>query len=692
MGSLGRPSNHMDGIKAGRRGPPLGGKLASLDKLVNDMNAERIPLDLTFGVELEFILLGDVGSVWDSGAFGGAGMYRHTSPLSALLLVYKALTEPVTAPCAGCGEQHIFTLPVAKPASCAGFDPRGWTITTDGSVYLAPVEHAVYPDRIHHGLELVSRVFQKGKPLMTTDSETDALHRHSITTEQEITLILQKLTDSFNKPESSGEERANNRVVVNASCGFHVHVGNGLRSIGFPLPTVKNLFALQVAHERAIDSISHFERIGGASASIAPLYDLLDVNRPMMPHSSCYNMPNSAFFIWHAAELLRAYFYHVTVVHESLPQYPRNGLNNPIIKKAAFSFEPSDFVQLIMSAGSVEDLKAIFSRFDGHHRNTFNLQNLGEYGFDPTGNGKVTVEFRQGASALEPGEVLGWIDMVTSMVQFSHSSNVAKMRKHLDTALKDPNFDALRLLSSISCKASTVQLYKHILGQDESGIDYATLRAEKQRQIAGQIQDKALQVRLHIIDSRAAALDPVRIRAKISAKFKMGGYGRFSASYLDQYEPALSSEDKHRLTSGTVITASPLPDEILGDIETLEQEMAGLGVTSISSEPSSATGPHPDIDGPETTHAASSSLPTETSTKGESVEDDEDEQQPRPSPDMPQLPPTPAVRPVADVLQASTLPPLPPPLHREPVVIPHTSTLMRCRRRPVPDLDLPKAH
>ena len=62
--------------------------------------------------------------------------------------------------------------------------------------------------------------------------------------------------------------KAQFRVEVNASCGFHVHVGN--RRSGFPLQTLKHLCMLTAMFEHQFNSLHSPDRVGNNPSAKAP--------------------------------------------------------------------------------------------------------------------------------------------------------------------------------------------------------------------------------------------------------------------------------------------------------------------------------------------------------------------------------------------------------------------------------------
>ncbi|KAL9079543.1 MAG: hypothetical protein Q9157_001601 [Trypethelium eluteriae] len=189
------------------------------------------PLNLTFGIELEFVLLGKAKEVTDY------------CPEMGELAVYNALRH-----CRVTNEGSPYSLstnplPVHdKEGNCweNEYNYSKWIITSDSSASFTQDQQALLPDDIHRAwpIELKSRVFE-----FHTEQNWRA----------EIASVLRTLHHHFNQPGSTF------RILVPATCGFHVHIGN--RRDSFPLGTVQHLLQLVTAHERCFDTLHSVHRI-----------------------------------------------------------------------------------------------------------------------------------------------------------------------------------------------------------------------------------------------------------------------------------------------------------------------------------------------------------------------------------------------------------------------------------------------
>lgn len=110
--------------------------------------------------------------------------------------------------------------------------PKTWVIKTDSTIRAPDARYPWYP------FEIVS------PPLYFTQDSIDAVR-----------VFCQTLTDNF-------------RIHYNRSCGFHVHVGDGVN--GFDLPTLKSLFAFLWTFEPQLATIHPPHRL--ASTWSLPLF------------------------------------------------------------------------------------------------------------------------------------------------------------------------------------------------------------------------------------------------------------------------------------------------------------------------------------------------------------------------------------------------------------------------------------
>lgn len=175
----------------------------------------------TFGVELEFIVRYRIDDYEPARALG-EGILRPINPYSRQ---FGAILR-----------EHIITI-----LRVAGFDVNDvlsktdyqkWTVATDGSISWDDLEMSCGFD--FYGIEV------KTPALYYSDE--------ALTQIQKVIILI----------------KSHFEVLVNQSCGLHVHVGNG--DAGFPLQTLKNIGMLTTVFERQIDMIHPLHRLASLYA------------------------------------------------------------------------------------------------------------------------------------------------------------------------------------------------------------------------------------------------------------------------------------------------------------------------------------------------------------------------------------------------------------------------------------------
>lgn len=86
--------------------------------------------------------------------------------------------------------------------------------------------------------------------------------------------------------------------MINPKCGFHVHIGNGIKKQSFPLSTVKNVLATCIAYVKQIDGLHARNRICGFDLDEAP-HGLPEVPFPdaKVIDNQVFNLPLSMFYM-----------------------------------------------------------------------------------------------------------------------------------------------------------------------------------------------------------------------------------------------------------------------------------------------------------------------------------------------------------------------------------------------------------
>lgn len=185
------------------------------------------PLQLTFGVELEFV------GIYPRGAFNP--QERDLVPVEeeadgeisaghALQYYLRAANIPTS------GWEELGSVPLNAAPSYSQ-----WTVKEDYLSTSEDEERLIPGGYVEEPIEISSRIL-----------------RHGDDWRGEIRTVLKALVYM--------QSRFGARFITNESTGFHVHVGN---AGGQPMPfdTVERLFQVTTAHERVIDSIHAWSRV-----------------------------------------------------------------------------------------------------------------------------------------------------------------------------------------------------------------------------------------------------------------------------------------------------------------------------------------------------------------------------------------------------------------------------------------------
>lgn len=214
------------------------------------MAADATPGNTTVGIELEFLLICPSEVMR---AFQRANQLRiREAPAK---MVHDALkmnaAEIPLRPFQTTQQRNEVLFHDTEGARDVRTRYAGWDVTTDGSVTLLPDEETT-PGTAGYGnydIELRSRIMNFNKPTPCTDAP--ALEwRH------EIERVINVLNAAFNNPDKPGY-----RLLVNSTCGMHVHVG-GQRD--WP-HVARGVMGLYTAFERQLDKVLNTYRINGWS-------------------------------------------------------------------------------------------------------------------------------------------------------------------------------------------------------------------------------------------------------------------------------------------------------------------------------------------------------------------------------------------------------------------------------------------
>ncbi|KAK3698293.1 hypothetical protein LTR37_017001 [Vermiconidia calcicola] len=468
---------------------------------------EPIKLEITLGLEFEFILAVNT--------YPTKAASINYSPSTALNMVRAALVHPMIAKCADCGEIHKFRLEMN--ASCA-MDHSRWTVEEDGSVVVTNEEIEALGESApffhFYSIEVKSRILYHGHNLRTTCGSRSDGHIHEISYTQEFEAVLERLHNSF----ISRDHRGRATILLNRTCGFHVHVGNERR--GYPLGTVKNVVSTYVANERAIDALHSTSRIGATRLALDPLtvqsFAMLD--RQLEP--AAFNMPWSEHFIA-TAHWLRRHEAGLSRTDHAIPHaydagvlYPESHLRDPHIGQAAVANNVAAWLEVVRLAPDLDKLKELQTMKS--HSSTLNLNNLAGKHDDAWGNMHQlnTIEFRQHAGTLDRAEVRAWLDMVLCSDQHWLS----------------PTHRTSDLLETIGCSEGTVKHYKHKLGIRIPHCSYGRDVMQQDMVALSELpaDDMLKPLQQLLASKRARDILPAQVQHRIVDKFRQGGYGQFS--------------------------------------------------------------------------------------------------------------------------------------------------------------------
>ncbi|KJX98769.1 hypothetical protein TI39_contig392g00030 [Zymoseptoria brevis] len=487
-------------------------------------SAPKAPLDPTFGIEIECILL-DVSS-------GNERHERAARQYLAQTAVHAALSRATTAQCARCGEKFKYTLPLNEPTHYrlkVTPEHSRWTVSYDQSLRLSPDERIIMgaspiaddagwlPIPAELAIEINSRVLSWN---VDTSEPEPGKHTHRISADDEVRLVYRLLDEDFVNNDSAAY-----KMLTNPSCSTHVHLGNGKN--GFRLPTVKNIVSTVLACERPLDTIHSADRIGGRNAE-------------GKVNPSPYNNPWSA----HMMEL---------VLRPADPsRFPCIEFSkNAPLERAAKRFDVPSWLTIIGCTNGVDDLKACQHR-DGHH-STVNLDNL-EDGNDLQLSGKFlqTIEFRQHAGTLSADKIMAWVEVVVKMVEHadSHTEQQITDLCNGDWAASDHSIH--RLLQRIGVSQATREHYASRTNGGDSKKGTAEQQSDSPDPLTRRERVDAVLAHARRVEDQNSSQPSIMRR--INEKFWSGCYGQFSREFIDQLRTsrALTPDELAKLEKLTI--------------------------------------------------------------------------------------------------------------------------------------------
>ena len=527
------------------------------------------PLDISFGVEFEFILIVPGFEERKTKKLG-------VKVFDSLSQVGKVLRDTEFR-CKSCKKPFRMPIGVQPPPPSDltwKSDHRQWNVVPDDSMKLNPHQRFALQngDFDTVGVEVTSRKLFADRdvpvPADRDTARTDG-HQHTIAVDDEIETVLSALHRAFNNNNNPSPPAANNNeltkqqlLLVNNTCGLHVHVGND--EDGFPLQTLKNVLSLHTAFERVIDSIHSLHRIGGTALALAPL-DTLDDERsndkaavrglPILHRDQVPNVPLTEHHI------ARAWCARRNIAHPlppppepaatttsaapptpRAPPYPSSHIaSNPPLTAAISGLHTSAFLETIQATPDIETLVAS----QPLKETTVSLRYLSE-----ALHSHKTIEFRQHAAVSTAAETLPWVAFVTSLVRYAHASSAEQIRKNCARVADDGGISLRHLLALIAMPDETGDYWLDRVSGVEPFFDHVAARAEVEAAFGGGVDSPLRKVALELIDEREAEYIRVAVGKAVRDKFDAGGYGQFSREFIDVYAADLGEEEKVMLTIG----------------------------------------------------------------------------------------------------------------------------------------------
>ncbi|OJD33524.1 amidoligase enzyme [Diplodia corticola] len=210
----------------------------------NTLAAPTVP-DLTFGIELEFVLIGKCSEIEQH-----LGDELGSWETANIALVYEALVSngiPVRDVEEDIGD-GFFNDAFGDDQPSAAEKFQKWNLAVDCSVRLTEAEEKLLPPDYHAGsVELKSPIYSL---------------RQRYSWHTEISHVLSTLHRTLNSPSPTTGPCPSTRLLTNETCALHIHVGKSPdASRVFTLRTLQNLLQLGTAFERLIDELHSADRI-----------------------------------------------------------------------------------------------------------------------------------------------------------------------------------------------------------------------------------------------------------------------------------------------------------------------------------------------------------------------------------------------------------------------------------------------
>ena len=208
----------------------------------DDPEGVRVFPEKTFGVEYEFLVVCDRASAQPStlGTLPGAAfpfMSLHDIDMAISDRSRASMVNMLRNAGISCNDYHC------QPED---FDQNSWNVKTDGSV----AERGELCD------DQASITFANGQTHTFQPGERETLFLASVEVTSRVLPFDEASLDEMDRALAVLREFP---TLVNYTCGFHVHVGQGAH--GFDLRTLKNIFTLGCAAQKQINELHSKDRI-----------------------------------------------------------------------------------------------------------------------------------------------------------------------------------------------------------------------------------------------------------------------------------------------------------------------------------------------------------------------------------------------------------------------------------------------
>ncbi|KAF2144481.1 uncharacterized protein K452DRAFT_142507 [Aplosporella prunicola CBS 121167] len=396
--------------------------------------------ELTIGFEIEFLLL--------FSSLQGQRLYNSTHHV---LMVINALDQ------AGIPVYHPRDNPDADTVHSPKFSK--WSVHGDGTVRPITDYHEMLP--AHQGPSRVS--------ILSIELISPRYRYYHDDWANQLKHVLKSVHVAFNDPANDTDFR----ILLNRSCGLHVHVGLG--DLCLPLTTVRNLLQLTTAFERVIDELHSADRL---------------------PRNAFFCKPTSGRFL-----SKRSIHLENPDDHRLVGKY-KLGYIEPHPLAWCRWIRANDFAHLV--AGNYA--------YSTKHYYT-DIKRRSQLG---------TIEFRQHRGTVDAEEIEAWVHVVAAMVRYSgeirdDTGLIQFVKKHL----VDPEFSVTDLLRCIGVRSATIEYYQHKL-TEEAALE------EKERTLG----DSELSA-LHATERYLDRLPDV-VMGRILLRLTRGDYGNYTKTDLSR--------------------------------------------------------------------------------------------------------------------------------------------------------------